>query len=82
MVENEKREGEGQNPGSTIIFKGGMEEQMSHDTQSEGKKEVLVEAESSSKIMIEKYLLDLALMRSSVTLSRSLSVECKGWRPG
>lgn len=52
MVENEKREGEGQNPGSTIIFKGGMEEQMSHDTESEGKKEVLVEAESSSKIMI------------------------------
>lgn len=39
---------------------------------------LLDETESSSKIMTENYRLDFVFMRSSVTLSRALSVK---WEP-
>lgn len=43
---------------------------------------LLDEAESSSKIMTENYRLGLVFMRSSVTLSRALSVEWEPQKPG
>lgn len=81
-------------PGNTTIFKGVMEEkcqmtEAGEEREIKGNLEIkrvlrkrdltlLDEAESSSNIMTENYLLDLAFIRPSVTLSRALLME---WEP-